>query len=564
MNKKLGVLLAVIMVASLLLAACSTTATSSTPPASTTQTIVPTTKTSVTTTTTTPAMTVAPTNMAPTTTTAVTTSKPSATTAGPQQYGGILRIINTGSPLNFDPAIMTDSASIMDAIVAIETLLNTDNSGQYHGVLATDWTIAPDNKFITFKLRKGVKFQDGTDFNAQAVKWNMDRYYEAYKTVSPINQWNGIDIVDDYTVKLNIKTFMNTIVGGLDGNAGMMISPAAFQKNGADWVKLNPVGTGPYMLKSFSRDVSCEFTRYDGYWQGKPYMDGIKFFTVVDPTTAQLFFQSGGSDIVSVSSDAITNSLIKRGYLLEKRPGPMMNLVPDSKHATSPFSNLKVRQAISYAIDRQGIANTLGYGLWEVVNQPAAAYQFGHIDNVPYTYDVAKAKQLMKDAGYPNGFKTSIIASTSFSRDPLVAIQAQLAAIGVTVELKMVEMAAWNEYVNKGWDNSLVWATQGATFTNYVSFLNQYYASNATRYPVLARPAGLDDLITKAMATPDYNTEKDLCQQAVKLIVDDCTAIPVYITPASYILTDKVHDTHFDSLAGAGFRWGVPTAWLSK
>jgi peptide/nickel transport system substrate-binding protein len=566
MVKRFFVLVAVLLIASLVLAACSSSPTTSSPPATTTPpatTLAPATSAPVTT---------IPPASAPTTSAVIkpTTSAPvspvpSASPTGTQQYGGVLRIINTGSPLSLgDTTLLQDSASIMACIPAIETLVNSDNAGQFYGVLATEWTIAPDGKSITFKLRKGVKFHDGTDFNAQAAKWNMDRYYEVFKTTSGINQWNGIEILDDYTIKLNLKSFLNTLLNGLDGSAGMMVSPTAFQKNGADWAKLNPVGTGPYMLKSFSRDVSVEYVRFDGYWRGKPFLDGIRFLTVVDPTTARLLFQSGGADVVSVSSDAITNDLIKAGFVLEKRPGPMMNLIPDSKHATSPFADIKVRQAISYAIDRKGIANTLGYGLWEVVNQPAAAYQFGHIDNVPYTYDVAKAKQLIKESGYPNGFKTSIIASTSFSRDPLVAIQAQLAAIGITAELRMVEMAAWNEFVNKGWDNSLLWATQGATQTNYVSFLSLYYAGNATRYPVLAKPAGLDDLINKALATADYETEKALCQQAVKLLVDDCTAIPVYITPASYILTTKVHDTRFDALAGAGFRWSVPTAWLSK
>ncbi len=471
----------------------------------------------------------------------------------------------TGSPLTLgDPVILTDSSSIMGAIPAIETLINTDNAGVFHPVLATEWTIAPDGKSITFKLRKGVKFQDGTDFNAAAAKWNLDRYYAAFKTTSGINQWNGIDVLDDYTIRLNLKSFQNTLLTAFDGSGGMMISPTAFQKNGADWAKMNPVGTGPYQLKSFARDVSVEYVRYDNYWAGKPYLDGVKLLPVADPTTAQLFFQSGGADVISTTSDLVTSDLVKKGYILEKRPGPMMNLVPDSKHTTSPFSNLKVRQALNYAIDRQSLANTLGYGLWEVVNQPAAAYQFGHIDNVPYTYNVAKAKQLMQDAGYPSGFKTSIIAASSFGRDPLVAIQAQLNAIGIQADLKIMEFAAWNDYVNKGWDNALLWATQGATFTNYVSFLSLYYAANATRYPVLAKPAGLEDLINQAMATPDYKTEVSLCQQAVKLIVDDATAIPVYIQPASYVLNNNVHDTHFDSLAGAGFRWSVPTAWLSK
>jgi ABC-type transport system substrate-binding protein len=350
----------------------------------------------------------------------------------------------------------------------------------------------------------------------------------------------------------------------VDSSAGMMISPTAFQKNGADWAKLNPVGTGPYMFKSFSRDVSVQYTRFDGYWGGKPFLDGVNFIIVADATTAQLFFQSGGADVLSSTSDSVTNTMMQRGYNIEKRPGPMMNLIPDSKHSTSPFSDIKVRQAIEYAIDRQGIANSLGFGLWEAVNQPAAAYQFGHIDNVPYTYDVAKAKQLMAASTYPTGFKTTFITSSSFSNNPLTVIQSELAAIGITVDLKVVEFAAWNDYVNKGWDNALLWATQGATYTNYVSFLSLYYAANATRYPVLAKPAALEDLINKATATPDYATEKSLCQQAVKLLVDDATAIPVYISPASYVLNPNVHDTHFDSLAGAGFRWSVQTAWLSK
>ena len=463
-----------------------------------------------------------------------------------------------------DPTLLTDSGSIMAIIPCIQTLVTSDNSGVFHGVLATGWSVAADGKSITFNLRKGVKFHDGTDFNATAAKWNLDRYYTVFKAVSPTSQWNGIDVVDDYTIRLNLKTFQNDIMNGLEASAGMMISPTAAQKNGIDWLKLNPVGTGPYQYKAFSRDVSLEYARFDGYWGGKPYLDGIKFIYVADGTTAQLAFQSGVSDVVSTTTDAVTADLMKKGFILEKRPGPMMNLIPDSKHTTSPFSDIKVRQAISYALDRQGMANSLGYGLWEVVNQPNAAYQFGHIANVPYTYDLAKAKQLMKDSGFPNGFKTSIISSNTFSKDPLVAIQAQLQAIGIVADLKIVEFSGWNDYVNKGWDNALLWATQGATQTNYISFLKLYYAADATRYPVLAKPAGLGDLIVKAAQTPDYATEVSLCQQAVKLIVDDATAIPVFIQAASYILTPNVHDTHFDSLAGAGFRWSAETAWLSK
>ena len=381
-------------------------------------------------------------------------------------------------------------------------------------VLATDWTVAPDNKSITFNLRKGVKFHDGTDFNAQAVKWNMERMMATKR--SEVSQWDSIEVTGDYSIRLNLKTFQNTVLNGLEGTAGAMVSPTAAQKNGLDWIKLNPVGTGPYKFKSFSRDVSLEYTRFDDYWGGKPYLDGTQFIYISDATTARFAFQSGVADVVSTMTDSVTADLIKQGNKMEKRPGAMMQLIPDSKHTTSPFADLKVRQAISYAIDRQGLANTLGYGLWEVVNQPAIANHFGHIDNSPYTYDVAKAKQLMKESGYPNGFKTTIISSSTFVRDPLVAIQAQLAAIGINAELRLVEFAAWNDYVSKGWDNALLWVTLGATDTNYAAFLDRYYGAKSIRYPVMAKPAGLTELITKLWPRPIMPRKRDFASRPLK------------------------------------------------
>jgi len=179
MVKRLFILLIVPIIASLLLVACSSAQPSATP-TSTATSSAPAKATAST-------AAVAPTALATVTTAKPTTLAPASPTSAPstggQQYGGILRVINVGSPLSLgDPTLLTDSASIMDAIASLETLVNTDNSGQYHGVLATDWTIPADGLSVTFNLRKGVKFQDGTDFNAAAVKWNLDRYYQVFKT----------------------------------------------------------------------------------------------------------------------------------------------------------------------------------------------------------------------------------------------------------------------------------------------------------------------------------------------------------------------------------------------
>jgi peptide/nickel transport system substrate-binding protein len=475
-------------------------------------------------------------------------------------------MIASSSPLFIgDPSLGVDATSMGCEIPSMEALLNSDNSGKLNPVLATSWTVAPDGKSITFNLRKGVKFHDGTDFNAAAAKWNMERFMAAVPGMVPL--WTGVDVIDDYTIKLNLKAFQNTLYNDLEAPPGLMVSPTAAQKNGLDWMKTNEAGTGPFMVKSFSRDVSLVYTRFENYWGDKPYLDGITTTFIPDANTARTAFEAGQQDVFSSNSDAVAADLIKKGYLLDNRPSTLMVLVPDSKHDTSPLSKLAVRQAISYAIDRDSIVKTLGYGFWEVANQHNASYQFGRIDpsQVPYKYDPAKAKQLLAAAGYPNGFSTTIIYTLTFGNsDPLLAIQASLKEIGINVTLNQVEFAAWNNFVNKGWDNGMVWATQGVTQTNYSSFLSLYYSATTYRYPVMAKSTALTDVVTQALATPDLATEKTLCQQAVKMLVDDCTTIPTYVMKANYLLQKNVHDTRFSNLGGAGFRWSPQTAWLSK
>ena len=160
---------------------------------------------------------------------------------------------------------------------------------------------------------------------------------------------------------------------------------------------------------------------------------------------------------------------------------------------------------------------------------------------------------MLAAAGYPNGFTTQITTASSFAKDPLLAIQANLKDAGITANINTVEFAAWNNLVTKGWDSGLMWVTMGATDTNYCAFLDRYFAASSIRYPVLAKPAGMTDLISKALSATDYNTQKSLCQQVVKLMVDNSTIVPVFIQPANYVLQKNVHDTHFDHFSRSRF-----------
>jgi peptide/nickel transport system substrate-binding protein len=451
----------------------------------------------------------------------------------------------------------------MAIIPCLESLIVFDNGGVPHPVLAESWTVAPDKSSITFHLRKGVKFHDGTSFNAAAAKWNLDRMLSAKMFTTAT--WSSIDVVDDNTVRINLKSYQNTILNGLEGVTGLQISPTAFQSNGEDWAKTHPVGTGPYKFSSFVPDTSVDYVRFEDYWGVRPYLDGVRFIVITDATTAQMTFLAGQAEVLASASDANTADLASKGYTIQTRPGAMMVLFPDSAHSTSPVSNPSVRQAIAYAIDNSAISKAIGYGYWTPAMVLATPQQFGYVPDIGYQpINVDKAKQLMADAGYANGFTTTLYTASTLENNSLQSVQTYLKAIGITANIETGSFAAWSDMTMKGWDNGMMWITLGATDTNYASFLDRTFGAATAVYPSTAKPAGLQDLIKQALAISDFDTMKSLCQQCLRILTDDCTAIPVYIGDASYALQKNVHDTGFDQLGAAGFRWTVQKAWMSK
>ena len=157
-----------------------------------------------------------------------------------------------------------------------DRLLSIGDDGKYKPGLALSWDTSKDGKTITFKLRQGVTFHDGTPFNAQAVKSNLDNLIPPKATI--LSGITSVDVVDDYTVKLNLPAYNNLILYHFAANpATYMYSPEALKKNGADWATTHPVGTGPFMLKDYQPNISLTLVKNPNYWQkGLPYLDGIE------------------------------------------------------------------------------------------------------------------------------------------------------------------------------------------------------------------------------------------------------------------------------------------------
>jgi peptide/nickel transport system substrate-binding protein len=543
------VFLALILASLLLVVSCSSTpsSTSTAPPA-------------VSTTTPKQASTTAP---------VVSTTTKTPTPSVTPRSGGILKIIlcaSPGSPIGW-PIEGKGSIPQYTVSPALEGLIDRDFTGAISPWLATGWQVAADKKSIQLTLRKGVKFQDGSDWNATSCKWNLDAYLTAKNIVTVT--WSSIDIVDDYTVRINLKYFENTMPSDLASIR--IVSQQSFETKGIDWVRWNAVGTGPFSMVSFEKDVKAVFKKFENYWQkGKPYLDGVEINFVVDAMTQQLAFEADTANVLALASGRQAADLSSKGYtVVSAGNGGVRSLLFDSANASSPFSNLKVRQAVCYAIDREAIAKALGRGFWKPMTQicfPGTQAYLPELDT-QYKYDPAKAKQLLAEAGYASGFITKITPTADpEGLDSMVSVQRYLGDIGIKVNIETVDYAKFNSirYSEGGWQNSMlmdmITPTAGGSFA---SFMRMYYQdANPANYISTKRPAGFKETIAEALTTTDFQTEKSLCQKLHKIITDEVMYCPLYGVGFQFPIKN-VHDADF-LYTGFYPGWHPANAWLDK
>jgi peptide/nickel transport system substrate-binding protein len=561
--KKILVPLVVLLVLAIVLSGCS----QSTPTTSTTTS--PTTTATVTSPLATTSTSTAPaTTSKPVTTTPLASAAPSATTPAASKSGGTLRWVEAmgpSSPIGL-PAECLGPSGVAPQII-LQTLLKEMLDGSIVPNLASSYDVVtdPKNPSIIFHLQKGVKFHDNSDFNAQAVKWNLDMIKVTPAYFATTTNWKSIDVIDDYTLRVTFVSWQNGNIRAFCDTLSYMISPTAFQKNGIDWTRWNIVGTGPFVFKSFQRDVQLTGTRNPNYWEtGKPYLDTFQYLFVSDEMTRTALFQSGGSEVNNCNGNGrIANQLKAAGYpTAYQYLGPNV-LVPDSANADSPWSNLKVRQAAEYAIDKEAIAGTLGAGWWKPAYQFSTSASLAYDATIaPRKYDVAKAKQLMADAGYPNGFKTNLIAGPFLlNMDVVVAIQSYLGKIGIQCEMQFPDFGKWSEISQNTWKNAILytsineWGNQNVTF-------NYFMADPPTiNWKSALRPAGWKDLLEASKATPA--PDATMLKKLEKMADDNVVCIPIYSGSMMWAFAKNVYDT------GEGTRgqsnWIEPqNAWISK
>ncbi len=497
---------------------------------------------------------------------APTPAPSSPSTAGPLK-GGALKVAFVRPPVNFGyPAAVTGPDQNF-ARLFFERLIRLDDKCTYKPELATSWDVAQDGKSIIFKLRQGVKFHDGTDFNADAVKFNYDPLLPPKSNT--IVGASSIDKIDDYTIKFNLPSYNNLIMYGLAADMRLGIaSPTAIQKNGADGSRVNPVGTGPFKLKGFERNISVTGMRNPDYWdKNLPYLDEFTFTTISDPMTSQASFKSGEFNVMFDARIPIADQLKKEGYQLFNSPATIQCYCFDTDHPDSVFANQKVREAIEYAVDKEAIMNGPMLGYYKSAYQTVLTDSPGYNPACPpRKYDPVKAKQLLTEAGYPNGFSFKYLINETEAQEPPTAVQNYLSKIGVSMEIVKLAPAAFETTVRVG--RNLEKNTAAHMVLDYradnLFMLNNYLRSNTQYYQNTIKPAGLDDLLDQAMAAKDDQTKNKLIQQISKAIYDNASYIPMQVQPRIVIVDKKAQDVGF-CLCGDcqnGY-WGY-ASWLKK
>lgn len=561
--KRLVVSLIILLIAILIISGCSSTS------STTTTTSAATTAAVTAQTTAKPPVTTGIATTAATTIPVSTTTKPVVTTSASglqPQYGGILKILIAPVFLNVGyPPRAVPGFNPFQVAGTIETLLQADEHGDPIPALATSWKIV-DDKTLVLNLAKGIKFHDGTDFNAAAAKWCMETLTK--EQPAELNTMSSVEVIDEYTLQVNFKIHDNLMVNYFLLKPGNMISPTAVQKNGADWAMTNPVGTGPFKFTGYQRDVYLRaLEKNTGYYQkGKPYFDGMEVVYVADAMTRKTAFVSGAGQVITGLTPRDANELSKNSnYKVIVSPSSVFSLMMDSVNKGSPFYDLKVRQAVAHAIDKKAICDTFGYGYLNPTNQIGYPGNPMYNTNIKgYAYDPAKAKALLAEAGYPNGFKMTINYTTGAYDDIYLAIQSYLGKVGIEAQMNKTETANIQNLSSNGWTNGTLtnspYMAVGYPPTKTINF---YYSSRSPFGKSVIRPDEVEALYQAAVSAPTKEEMIQKTQEINRLLIDKyCVEVPIFISPNIGAKVITLHDDRiFDPWQEM---WRPADAWMEK
>jgi peptide/nickel transport system substrate-binding protein len=500
-----------------------------------------------------------------------TVQVPVVVTATPQptpapKKGGVLIAARAADALGLDPHKQTAFSSFRVMELIYDTLVTLDKDLNVVPSLAESWSYSTDNKTLTMKLRQNVKFSNGDPFSSADVKFSFERILDPKTGAAARSSFTNIvsiDTPDANTAVFNLSAPTSTILASMT-SANAAIIDSTLVNGGADPGK-TVVGTGPFMLKTWDPGKDLMLVANPNYWiPGQPYLDGIDFRTIPDESSILAGLRAGTLDWAQINDPrvAITAGSSTSKLVIDRAPALAYNVLQlNSKRPV--FQDERVRQALACAIDRQQVLDTASLGEG-VVTGPATPpyYRVDLSKTLCPTPDLAKAKQLLSDAGAKNVTFTIIAASDEPPTAVAEAqsIQAQLQAIGVTANIQTLELGVYvDRWLKADFDAAV--ALNGGNPDPGVMF-NRYWMSNGNLNSVAAYSSpDLDNLLNQGLATTDPAARKAIYDQVQTMLINAAPWIWLYVGYEYRITQPYVMD--FYPLSN-GANTMLKTTWLNK
>jgi ABC-type transport system substrate-binding protein len=457
------------------------------------------------------------------------------------QHPDYLRLRLTSNPTTLDPALIVDvpgggiGAKLFNGLVRFDERLHIVPD------VAEFWKISDDGLTYTFYLKKGISFSNGREVTADDFKYSFERVLSPVTRSS--NTWvldrikgakdfmggktkeiKGIKVKDDTTILITLEEPFSPFIDLLCMTAAYVVPREEVEKQGSEF-STHPVGTGPFVLQEWRHNRHLVLESRDDYFEGSPHVKGIIYKIIPEDLTAVAEFETGGLDILPIPA-----SEFKR----YRQSGQWRELVTGAPGINTyylgfncerpPFSDPVLRKAVNYAVDREKILKTLYEGRGELASGPVPPLlrKWPSPENI--SYDPERARQLMKEAGFPNGLTIKIyLTADSEVLDILEAIQGYLSGVGIHAELRQLEWSAYKDAINRG-EPDAFWLSWWADYPDPENFLFPLFhsrnfgpAGNRTRY----KNPEVDTLIEKGQKSMNENSRNEYYGKAEEMIVND-------------------------------------------
>ena len=496
----------------------------------------------------------------------------------------VLIFASAGDVDKLDPADVTDGESVERMDNIFEGLVEYKSGGtEIQPCLATSWVTSSDGKNITFTLRQGVKFHDGTDFNADAVVFSFERQYNTSHPYFQYGEWiywglfysdiSSVEKIDNYTVNIRLDKVNAEMMTNLAMFTVAIVSPTNAEIWKEDAFK-HPVGTGPFKFVEWVKDDHITLEANKDYWRGAPKLDKLIFRVIEDPSARLLALQAteiqgmefpDPASFNSIKADSnlqlLTAAGMNVGYLAINCGYGYNDNNSNGVHDTDepwvetpgyfePFTNKSVRQAINYAINKTSIIENLYKGTAIVAKNGMPPFMLGYNDDiVDYPYNPDKARELLTEAGYPNGFNTTLWVmpvSRPYMFDPVKigeAIQSYLEDVNIHIQFYQVEWATYLEKTEAGEHPMclLGWTGDNGDPNNFM----QLYGANGCNIGGALNVAfynstDVQDLLDAALQTYDTNERADLYEEAQEIIHEDAPYVYLAHANQNLVFTKNV------------------------